>query len=243
MNCTGMSRRRRRLGCDRSCALVKESHQMPIDEEWFEKCWEHREEVIYPKLFGVEFEGIYPIPHDRLAKGQVGDPRWSTCGVFRYKPTASRSSWLYVSSGLSNDWLATTPNPGGTSGLGSEYVMETTDCFEWPTQRLHQIMVYQIGLCTGIYPGADVLNVGHRIPLGSPVDFKTSDLSRLVVVEPVSFDPEFHQASGSAFFDQLIGITESETEFAQEFGHQALIDKLKTYTEYPITDPTRSSVI
>ena len=36
-------------------------------EELFEEIWRYREEEIYPKLFGVESEGISPIPFERLA--------------------------------------------------------------------------------------------------------------------------------------------------------------------------------
>jgi len=112
------------------------------NSDWFERVWENREEVLYPGLFGARREGIYTIPWERLKAGQLTDPRWNTCGVFKFFPTDTRQSWLYVTSGLSNAWFDETPSPDATSGFGCEFVLETPEDAVWPIQRLHQVMVY-----------------------------------------------------------------------------------------------------
>jgi hypothetical protein len=208
--------------------------------DWFERVWAHREEVLYPALFGEEREGIFPIPRDRLAIGQLSDPRWSTCGVFRFTLTSSRKSWLYVSSGLSNAWFDESPDLTGVSGFGYEFVIETPSNGDWPIQRLHQLMVYQIGLCVGRYPGHDPLGVGHRVPLGSPIDFATSALSIALLVAPTGFDPELKQDTGVADFLQVVGISESERDFAKQHDHAALVAWLENHTPFPVTDPERA---
>ena len=208
--------------------------------DWFERIWAYREEVLYPALFGKEREGIFPIPHERLELGQLSDPRWATCGVFRFAPTSSRNSWLYVSSGLSNAWFDESPDPTGVSGFGCEFVIETPSHSDWPIQRLHQLMVYQIGLFVGRYPGHDPLGVAHRVPLGSPIDFATSALSIALLVRPTSFDPELKQETGVADFLQVVGISESERDFAKQYDHATLVAWLENHTPFPVTDPERA---
>ena len=207
-----------------------------VDEDWLERIWEHREEVIYPELFGSESEGIFPIPAE-----QGGDPRWSTCGVFRFAPTDTRKSWLYVSSGLSNAWFDETPDPSKTSGFGCEFLMETPDKADWPIIRMHQIMKYQIDICCGKHEGAEPLSDHDRIPLGSAIDFSESNLTHLILASPVNLPKDFRQDSGSADFYLMFGITEAERDFAKEQGGDALVNLLREETEFPITNPTRES--
>lgn len=207
-----------------------------INDDWFELIWEHREEVIYPSLFGVASEGIFPMPLE-----QGGDPRWSTCGVFRFAPTEKRKSWLYVSSGLSNAWFDEMPNPSGTSGFGCEFIMEALDKLDWPIVRLHQIMKYQIDLCCGKHPGAQPLGDHDRIPIGSGIDFADSRLTHLILAQPPSIPQQFQQDSGSADFYLLFGITEGERDFAKEHGGDVLLESLRAETEFPIINPVRDS--
>lgn len=212
------------------------------DADWFERIWEHREETLYPALFGNESEGIFTIPGHRLETGKIADPRWATCGVFRFAPTRERNTWLCVSSGLSNEWFEEAPDPDGISGFGCEFVIETRGREDWAVQRLHQIMCYQIGLCAGRYPGSDPLTVEYRVPLGSSIDFEKSILKYVLLVEPVRFSPVLVQESGSADFLQLVGISETERDFARENGNDALIEWLKANSEFPATDPDRAAM-
>lgn len=208
-----------------------------IDEDWLERIWEHREEVLYPSLFGSEFEGIFPI-----SAVQGGDPRWSTCGVFRFAPTENRQSWLYVSSGLSNAWFDDAPDPDRVSGFGCEFLMETPAKADWPIVRLQQIMKYQIDLCCGKHEGAQPLGDFDRIPLGSPIDFAESLLTHLILAEPVGIPRELRQDSGSADFHLLFGTTEGERDFAKTHGGASLIELFRLETRFPVTDPARDAI-
>jgi hypothetical protein len=78
---------------------------MEKNEDWFLSIWQERERDLYPRFFGSESTSISPIPWERLQAGGITDPRWNTCGVLKFAPISSRSSWVYVSSGLSNAWF------------------------------------------------------------------------------------------------------------------------------------------
>lgn len=216
---------------------------MADDANWFEEIWAHREEVLYPSLFGSEVEGIYPIPHDTLEKAKLVDPRWSTCGVFRFAPTASRSSWLYVSSGLSNAWFDDNPNPSEASGFGCEFILEAPANDKWPVQRLHQVMALQIGYCLGKYGDPSPLLPGDRLPAGCSIDFKDSKLTEILLAEPTHVGSCFEQKSGSADFIQVVGITFPEVTYAKTNSSAALINILHNHTSFPITDPQRGCTI
>lgn len=220
----------------RSVLTFGEGNMSDADENWLERIWEHREETIYPSLFGADWEGIFPMPAE-----QGGDPRWSTCGVFRFAHTESRGSWLYVSSGLSNAWFDETPDPSGISGFGCEFMMETREKADWPILRLHQIMKYQIDICCGKHKGADPLRDHDRIPLGSAIDFVDSALTHLILAKPPTIAQEFQQDSGSADFYVLFGITQAERDFAKQAGGDALLSILCGETEFPVTNPSRES--
>jgi hypothetical protein len=216
---------------------------MKYTQELFEEIWRYREEHIYPSLFGNESKGIAPIPFERLQIGKVTDPRWNTCGVFQFAPTPSRKSWLYVSSGLSNEWFEDEFSEDQVSGFGCEFLIETPSEAEWPIHRLHQLMTYQIGLCVGVYEGSDPLTYGHRIPLGSPINFANSLITHVVLTQPPGHPVTLRQQSGVADFLQAVGITTAEVEFARGSRHEALIERLVESTDYPLSDPERASVV
>nr|WP_319396806.1 hypothetical protein [uncultured Desulfobacter sp.] len=74
---------------------------------FIEECWEQREEIIYKFLFNGLGEGIYPINSEvfqnQFQREEI-DPMWLHYGVFKCPPSQSHSSWVYVTSGMSNPW-------------------------------------------------------------------------------------------------------------------------------------------
>ncbi|RBP46141.1 suppressor of fused protein SUFU [Roseimicrobium gellanilyticum] len=211
-------------------------------EGWFERIWEHREDVLYPRLFGDVNQGIYPIPFSRLEKANLKDPRWSTCGVFKFAPTKQRESWLYVSSGLSNAWFDDLPNPDGISGFGCEFTFETDVDADWPIQRLHQLMVHELGLQLGRLGEKPPMEYFDRIPLGSAIDWEKSELTHVVLSSPTGYDAEFQQESGSALFLAVTGISALERDYAKKHGSQALIELLRAVNAHPVTHAGRSTI-
>lgn len=219
--------------------------QTDAKEGWFERVWEHREEVLYPSLFGSSRRGIFPIQAAMLTdmfKQESFDPRWLHCGVFEFAPTPSRDSWLYVTSGMSNDWEAASPDPTTPSGLGCEFVFETTQQAEWAILRLLHVMTFQILLCHGCYPGSEPLRDFDRIPLRGPIRAGQSLLTRLMVAPPSRFLREAQLDSGSFDFYQLVGISEAEAAFARAHDGPALLALLVAHGCFPVTDPDRKEV-
>jgi hypothetical protein len=212
---------------------------------WFERVWEHREEVLYPSLFGSSRRGIFPIQTVMLTemlKQESFDPRWLHYGVFEFAPTSSRDSWLYVTSGMSNDWEAASPDPSNTSGLGCEFVLETTQQAEWAILCLLHVMTFQILLYHGRYPGSQPLRDFDRIPLRGSIRAGQSLLTRLMVAPPARFPRDAQLDSGSFSFHQLVGISEAETEFARAHDGPALLELLLAHGYFPVTDPDRKEV-
>ena len=213
-------------------------------QEWFERVWEHREEVLYPSLFGQSRRGIFPIQAEMLRgtfKQESFDPRWLHYGVIEFAPTATRDSWLYVTSGMSNDWEADRPDPTTPSGLGCEFVFETTQQSEWAILRLLHLMTFQILLCHGRYPGREPLSDFDRIPLRVPI-LEHSVLTYLMAAPPSGFPREAKLDSGSFDFYQIVGISEAEAAFARSHDGPALLELLVAHGYFPVTDPNRKEV-
>lgn len=213
--------------------------------DWFERVWAHREDVLYPSLFGHSIRGIFSIQAEMLSgmfKQESYDPRWLHHGVFEFAPTPTRDSWLYVTSGMSNDWDADQPDPTTPSGLGCEFVFETTQQAEWAIVRLLHVMIFQILLCHGRYPGSEPLGDFHRMPLGGPIRAGQSVITRLMVTPPSRFRREASLESGTFDFYQIVGISEAETAFARAHGGPALLERLAASGCFPVTDPERKEV-
>ena len=214
-------------------------------QEWFERVWEHREEVLYPSLFGHSSRGIFPIQAEMLTgvfRQETFDARWLHCGVFEFAPTPTRDSWLYVTSGMSNDCDADRPDPTTPSGLGCEFVFETKQQSEWAIVRLLHLMTFQILLCHGRYPGREPLGDFDRIPLRGPIRGEHSALTYLMLAPPNRFPREAQLESGSFDFCQVVGISEAEAAYARLHDGSALLRLLVAHDYFPVTDPDRNEI-
>lgn len=219
--------------------------QSTVDENWFERVWEHREEVLYPSLFGRQSRGIFPVQAAMFTdvfKQEEFDPRWLHCGVLEFAPSPSRDSWLYVTSGMSNDWEASSPDPSTSLGLGCEFVFETNQQEEWAILRVLHLLAFQILLCHNRFPGKEPLQDFDRIPLRSPICPGPSVLTRLMVAPPLQFPRECQLESGTFDFYQLVGISDAEAAFAQAHGGAALLERLIANGCFPVTDALRTEV-
>ncbi|WP_435008662.1 suppressor of fused domain protein [Tundrisphaera lichenicola] len=218
----------------------------PSWQDWFEGAWADREENIYPERFGSDQRGIFTLSHDiflETFQQPSFDPRWLFYGVFEYSPTATRSSWLYVTSGMSNAWEDDEPRADGPSGFGCEFVLETVEQGDWAILRLQHLMAFQILLAHGRYPGRDPIEPYDRIPLRASITPESSELRWLILALPVSFDPNFRLSSGWVELYQVFGATEEESAYAREHGGDDLVRLLTQAGEYPVTNPRRKSVV
>lgn len=214
---------------------------MPDPDHWFEAVWGDREERIYPQLFGSVGDRIFPAAATVFTDlfKQSFDPRWLRCGVFQSPPNQSHDSWLYVSSGLSNDWDAERPDPDSCSGLGCEFVFETTSQANWAILRVQHILAFQLLLGHDRYPGRELLDYFHRIPLRASITPEASALTHMMVAPPSGYPDSFHLQSGSVDLLALVGITDAEAQFARDNSGEELLDCLREHNAYPVTDPTR----
>jgi|SRR6185437_11104229 len=216
-----------------------------MDEGLFERIWEYREETLYRRLFGDAARGIFVIPHEMFAKTfsqKDVDPRWLHHGVFEYAPTFTRSSWIYTTSGMSAPWEAEEPDPSAVSGLGCEFIFESSVRGDWAITRLLQLMAYQILLCHGRYPGREPLGLFDRLPLRGPVWDDESEIQFLMLAPADPSVGTQQLASGSFELLRVIGITDAEATFARAHGGDALIERLRAAAAFPVTDPRRRSV-
>ena len=189
--------------------------------------------------------GIFPVPYDLFTTTFIQDdidPRWLHYGVFEYAPTPERSSWVYVTSGVSTPWDDDEPNPDGVSGLGSEFVFESTIQGDWAIRRLWQLMAYQILLFHGRYPGQSPLAAFDRLPLRSSIWDGASAIQTLMLAPPDAVLGIQRLESWSFSLVHVVGITEAEAAFARERGDVALLDQLRAEGAFPVTDPARQSI-
>ena len=100
-----------------------------------ETVWAHREDVVFPEIFGGQSRGIFPLSQNSFQpfpNAQI-DPRWLHYGVFEFAPTETRKNWLYVTSGHSNPWDLSPDEyrPEAISGAGVEFSIETQEKGDW----------------------------------------------------------------------------------------------------------------
>ncbi|MCO1336783.1 suppressor of fused domain protein [Microbulbifer sp. OS29] len=205
---------------------------------FLEESWEEREEKLYKKIFVDTGPGIFPIPNeifDRMnAKGI--DPRWLTHGVFKCPPTNNRSTWAYVTSGMSNPWE--TEEPEEYSGLGVEFLIETENEEMWAVEVLQTLMAYNLLLVTGQMGDFPPLDYGHRVPLALSDSIKT-----MMFTQPASFPSNFYIKSGAVDLLQVVGITPSELDAAKQTSSDEIREKLVSNIGGLITSKERASVV
>lgn len=216
-----------------------------MDDDLLERVWEYREQTLYPRLFGSSSRGIFVIPYEMFSRtfGQRDvDPRWLHFGVFEYAPTPVRSSWVYVTSGMSTPWEAEDANPKAISGLGCEFVFESSVPGDWAIRRLLQLMAYQILLRHNRYEGREPLGAFDRLPLRGPISDDESAIQVLMLVPPDATIGTQQLESGYFQMFPVVGIAESEAAYARVHGGEALVERLRAAGAYPVTDPARRSI-
>jgi len=215
-------------------------------QAWFEEAWAFREDRLYASHFGATAEGIYVLDSEMFSSvfhQDAIDPRWLNHGVIEFKPTAGRPNWVYVSSGLSNAWEADTPEPNSVSGLGCEFVFQCPEQARWALLFMRRMVAFQLLLAAGRYPGKGLLAVWDRVPLRSPIDGKTSQLTWFLLAPATDFAGVQQLPSGQFQFIQFVGITEKEAEYARAKGSPELFRMLLGQKAAPVTDATRPSIL
>ncbi|MCJ8339360.1 MAG: suppressor of fused domain protein [Pseudomonadales bacterium] len=206
---------------------------------FLEQCWEHREEHVYKEIFTDTGPGIYTLPAElfetRFNIDQV-DPRWLTYGVFKCPPTSDRTTWAYVSSGMSNPWKAKAAED--YSGLGTEFIMETEQECAWALPIMQTLVGYNILLAEGKMGDIAPLHYGHMVPLAL-----SEKIPAMLIVQPNNFPTSFQLPSGQVDLLQVVGITAAELEAAKSSSSKQIAQQILTQTGGFLTDPNRASVV
>lgn len=119
---------------------------------------------------------------------------------------------------MSTPWEEQDPHPSAVSGLGCEFIFESTVPGDWAIRRLWQLMAYQVLLYHGRYPGREPLGPFDRLPLRSPIWDKESAIEFLMLTPT---DPAFGTQkleSGSFELLRVVGITEKEAAYGRANG-------------------------
>lgn len=214
--------------------------------EWFEGVWGDREDRVYKSLFGDLGAGVYTAGESVFQRfGKEPHPGWKNHGVFACPPHGERTTWAYVTSGLSNPWNLDQPgkDPSGFSGVGFELLLETPAAADYAVPLLHNLMAYELLVAIGSYDDAELLEYGNRVPLGGSITPSFDSAIRWLLVEPPRRRaPSFELASGRVDLFQLVGATDAEVEFARQTDQDTLIELLLREGVYPLTDAARRSV-
>lgn len=210
-----------------------------------EEVWRIREEEVYPRLFGPVNRGIFVLDQEVFAAFGISDPdpRWLMHGVFEFAPTATRASWLYVTSGYSNPWDDEPGDysPTGDSGAGVEFVFETDRQGDWAVVQLRRLLALELLLAAGRI-GNGSLGLHDRIPLKAPIDGEAGHAVDTVVVARSRW-PDVALPSGEVMFVQFVGATASEVAFAVKDGTPALLERLRAAGAAPVIVPDRAPVV
>jgi len=211
-----------------------------------ESVWEYREETLYRRLFGDRNRGTFPLTADTFAAFNQHDidPRWLFLGVLEFQPCGTRRSWLYVTSGGSNPW-DTEPDDYSAeaySGLGIEYVLETPTSCDWAVLALQRLLAYHVLVSHERFEGYTTPDYGYRIPAGGPLDNAASALRYFAVARPQHYANSAVLNSGRFDFLHVIGITETECDWARATSTEALIERLTKRGYAPMTSPARAEL-
>lgn len=215
--------------------------------KWYEQIWDERETSILPMLLDGLEEGIFTLEQTEFLQGWQESPHaqaegihpsWLSFGVLMSAPGATRKSWGYVTSGLTNP-LTVEPgqeiDPTTPSGFGYEMVVFTPNEEQWPIVRLLSMLAYNL-VC--LRPFSE----GDRWPVGGPMDGGDSALEAFVFATPQEITPVFQLESGAARLMAAVGVTTAEYDFAEKNGTDALMERLYAAGVGCVTDPKRAEV-
>jgi hypothetical protein len=105
------------------------------------------------------------------------------------------------------------------------------------------MMAFQILLSVGRFEGKGLLQVWDRIPLRAPINGMSSKLNWVLLAPAPNFNERQVLPSGHFYFQQFIGITEQEGDFARNSGGDKLLALLVQGKAAPVTDPNRGNVL
>lgn len=167
---------------------------------------------------------------------------WPAGGFHRYAPRGERTSWLYVTHGLSQpfeerDVHALRDDPDALSGLGLEYVVACADDAAWPLELL-------LGLVRQVLldDAATLLEPGRLRACHSPIGGRGALRHVLATLSP-EYELDLLLPAGHCVLVHLVGVTDGEATRAQAepdiLGSLVLERVLYAFGVGGLTDPDR----
>lgn len=147
---------------------------------------------------------------------------WAGGGIYQYPPNEHRSSWHYVTSGLSQPDIDDDANPEPIidedgerySGLGIELVISTHEKSAWVPNILINLVKYLL-----FYENARIILPGDRIPCYGPLVQETNTLlTYLVATVSPEYESDILLPVGQCQLVHLIGCTQGEIDTALTMG-------------------------
>ena len=212
------------------------------DEDLLERVWEHRETVLYPKLFGesptTTIAVLTPEVFTEVFRQEEIDPLWLHHGVVWQR---SGDVWTAVTSGMSNPWWDEQAEPEEPSGLGIELAMRCRSDDAWAPLMLSRLMAYQLLIAAGRFPDTPWLADYARIPIGATAT-PTSQLTHLMLV-PRPALTGLQLESGTFDILEVVPITTAELGVARKSGGAELQGMLAEANADNAFDLERASVV
>jgi Suppressor of fused protein (SUFU) len=212
------------------------------DEGLLERVWEHREEVLYPSLFGPatspQILTLTPEIFESGFEQKKVDPLWLTHGVLWHR---SDDVWTAVTSGMSNPWHDDRARPKKPSGLGLELAIQCRSEASWAANLLLRLMAYQLLIAAGRFGRTPSLARYARVPLGGSLTPGSALTHVFLVPRPELSNLQLE--SGTFSILQVLAITPAELRLAQREGGAVLAMRLAEAGAGRILDPERASVV
>lgn len=157
-------------------------------------------------------------PPDQILKPSDGMLliNWAGGGVYQYPPHGKRTSWHYVTSGLSQPDVDDDGNAQSVvdddgqrySGFGIELVMSTREEVAWAPQVLMNLVKYLL-----FQENSRIILPGDRIPCGGPLVLETdTPLNFLIATTSTDYETEILLPAGQCQLVHLIGCTQAEID-------------------------------
>lgn len=147
---------------------------------------------------------------------------WPGGGIYQYPPNGSRTSWHYVTSGLSQPDFDDDGNPEPIvdddgerySGFGIELVISAIEKVEWAPDVLINLVKYLLFQET-----ARIILPGDRIPCKGPLVLDmTTPLTYLVATDSTEYETNILLPVGQCRLVHLVGCTQGEIDAALTMG-------------------------
>ncbi len=191
---------------------------MDVVSDAFDTYSKKREQTL-ESIFGKTF------PAGEIFSPSISWPQfdWRGEGVLQFPPSKEFSSWIYLTTGLSQPDFEDSGQPIvwkddsgiSQSGFGIELAISTAHESNWVIGVLYHLLRYMI-----FSPGSRPILPGHRFPIDvSNLSRRESLLNHFIAIKSDRYRSQFALPAGECNIVHLVGITSKEAEYATSLGN------------------------